>query len=39
MYASEARYLEYLRQALQVLVKPLSDAARGIKLTGGGRGR
>ncbi|EWM23739.1 pleckstrin domain-containing protein [Nannochloropsis gaditana] len=35
MYASEARYLEYLRQALQVLVKPLSDAARGIKLTGG----
>ncbi|TFJ84714.1 hypothetical protein NSK_004178 [Nannochloropsis salina CCMP1776] len=35
MYASEARYLEYLRQALQALVKPLSDAARGIKLTGG----
>ena len=36
MYASEAKYLAYLRQALQVLVKPLDDLAKGVTLTAGG---
>jgi len=36
MYASEAKYLAYLRQALQVLVRPLDDLAKGVTLTTGG---
>lgn len=36
MYASESKYLAYLRQALQVLVKPLDDLAKGVTLTMGG---
>jgi len=38
MYASEAKYLAYLRKALQVLVKPLDDLAKGVTpITGGGK--
>ena len=36
MYASEAKYLAYLRKALQVLVKPLDDLAKGVTPTVGG---